>query len=107
MYISIENLSTLILPPWASVTVELLNQLEDKNHHCRRLQLGARNDKFIAHSVLGYNPTTNCQYLKDDKLYFIISLTTNYPPSNYTKKFCPLLHTQNTILRTYYNILHV
>ena len=65
------------LPPWKPITIELLNQLEDNNHHCCRLPLvdGARNDKIIAHSVLGYNPTTNCQYLKDDKLYFRVSIT--------------------------------
>ena len=65
------------LPPWKSITIELLNQLEDNNHHCSRLPLvhGASNDKFIAHSVLGYNPATNCQYLKDDKLYFRVSIT--------------------------------
>lgn len=74
-YISIELKDhPTSLPPWTSVTFELLNQLEDKNHHCCRLQLGARNDKFIAHSVLGYNPTTNCQYLKDNKLYFRLSI---------------------------------
>ena len=64
------------LPSWKPVAVELLNQLEDNHHHCCRLQLvhGARNDKFIAHSVLGYNPTTNCQYLRDDILYFRVSI---------------------------------
>ena len=63
--------------PWKPITIELLNQLEDNHHHCCRLRLeeGDKNSKFIAHSVLGYNPTINCQYLKDNKLYFRVSLS--------------------------------
>ena len=83
-FLSNENISFRIfsmsysLFPWKPITIELLNQLEDNHHHCCRLRLleeGDKNSKFIAHSVLGYNPTINCQYLKDDKLYFRVSLS--------------------------------
>uniref|UniRef100_A0A1X7V582 RING-type E3 ubiquitin transferase n=1 Tax=Amphimedon queenslandica TaxID=400682 RepID=A0A1X7V582_AMPQE len=74
------------------VTTELLNQLEDKNHwknilsfhestpeKCKQKvregrSAGWGNPEFISHKELKYNPTTNCQYLKDDSLYFRVSV---------------------------------
>ncbi len=82
--------------PWpfiGNVTVELLNQLEDKNHHSmsmkftsdvdivsqrvvdeERSSLGLGWQKYISHSDLGLNTAKNCQYLKDDRLHFKISV---------------------------------
>ena len=82
---------TLEWPFQGEVTIELLNQLEDKNHkeytthynesvpeECKQ-RVGARSKgwgktRLITHSKLEHNPITNCQYLKDDSLYFRISV---------------------------------
>ena len=80
-------------PFQGEVTLELLNQLEDKNHksctlkydestpvECKRRVLdGSKSkrfghNKFISHSELGHNPITNCCYLKDDCLYFRVTV---------------------------------
>ena len=62
----------------------LLNQLSDTNHHCCVLVLDAERNvsvesrwgvnQFISHSELGYQPARNTQYLKDDTLYFRVSV---------------------------------
>ena len=80
-------------PFTGSVTVELLNQLEDRNHHQRTIKfqkgqndgrnrrvVGERSKEFgfplfISHEALRYNAATNCQYLKDDCLYFRVAVT--------------------------------
>ncbi len=66
------------------VTFELLNQLEDINHHSTtsnflpemNANIGSSwgCPKFISHSELSHNPASNRQYLKDDTLYFRISV---------------------------------
>ena len=66
------------------ITFTLLNQLEDKNHHHkvmeitrdRNAQVGSAWGKhtFISHSKLDYDPGKNTQYLKDDTLYFSVSV---------------------------------
>jgi TNF receptor-associated factor 4 len=75
------------------VMVELLNQLEDKRHEreifqfndltpieyrCRVLSndigRGGGVQKFIPHPQLNFNPSLNCQYLKDDTVYFRMSM---------------------------------
>ena len=81
-------------PFQGEVTVELLNQLEDKNHEKEVLRFhkstpveyrqrvseegklgrGGGVQCFISHSQLGYNSSLNCQYLKDDTLYFRVSV---------------------------------
>ena len=81
-------------PFQGKVTVELLNQLEDKNHYkytigfnestpqqCKQKVVGELYSGsgwgcrcFISHSQLGYNSSLNCQYLKDDTLYFRVSV---------------------------------
>ena len=85
---------TLEWPFKGEVTVELLNQLEDKNHKKNPIQfdestplessqrvvekqygLGWGRPKFISHSELSLNSSLNCQYLKDDTLYFRVSVT--------------------------------
>jgi TNF receptor-associated factor 4 len=83
--------------PWpfiGIVTVELFNQLEDENHHCedilfrfdneasQRVMNKERSDlawgkpEYISHSDLGLNTAKNCQYLKNDRLHFRISVIT-------------------------------
>ena len=76
------------------VTMELLNQLEDKNHKKNTLKFdeskpleprqrvlgekygqGWGYHKFISHSELSFNSSLNRQYLKDDTLYFRVSAT--------------------------------
>ena len=71
-------------PFLGTVTVELLNQLGDDNHHRVAIVHDARDDmrvgynkyafKFLAHSSLGHKPATNTQYLLDDTLYFRVSV---------------------------------
>ena len=80
-------------PFQGEVTVELLNQLEDKNHYKYTIEFDESTPQecnerlvneqygnewgyhqFISHSQLGYNSSLDCQYLKDDTLYFRISV---------------------------------
>ena len=89
-----ENDDYLPWPFTGTVTVELLNQLEDNNHHSRTTRFisddnssrrvvdeerssrgcGWGRSKYISHSDLGHNTAKNCQYLKDDRLHFKISV---------------------------------
>jgi TNF receptor-associated factor 4 len=61
------------------VTVELLNQLENKNHFKTVLRDPHDWDRpqFISHSRLGFKSSLNRQYLKDDTLYFRVSAKVN------------------------------
>ena len=71
-------------PFLGTVTYELLNQLEDNNHHSTdntfmassdmRVGISRGQPKFFPHSSLGHNPATNTQYLLDDTLYFVVSV---------------------------------
>ena len=83
--------TTLEWPFKGEVTIELLNQLEDKNHYKRVIQFddsipmkcrcqpktssteGWGFQMFIPRSDLAYNPSKKCQHLLDDSLYFRIS----------------------------------
>ena len=85
---------TLEWPFQGEVTVELLNQLEDKNHYkdvtffnhetpddCKSRKEeeeedtgGWGTDQFIPHTDLGLNSSTNTQYLMNDTLYFRVSV---------------------------------
>ena len=84
---------TLEWPFQEVVTMELLNQLEDKNHEnsvitvngsvplkCRQRVVGKQYgnglgySQFIPHSELSLNSSLNRQYLKDDTLYFRVSV---------------------------------
>ena len=87
-----DNDDSLTWPFTGSVTFELLNQLEDKNHHTyttgpfpadkehisARVVKGERGRGWgidlIPHTKLDYNPAKNCQYLKDDSLVFRVSV---------------------------------
>ena len=72
-------------PLKADVTVALLNQLEDKNHFSiRQLPsiLLTVNMKSVLPSSLNYsklehNPVKKTQYLKDDTLYFKVTVNLN------------------------------
>ena len=67
-----------------TVTVELLNQLVDESHHDVTTFFNLKDntnigdswgyDDFIAHHKLPYNPICNTQFLKDDTLYFRVSV---------------------------------
>ena len=66
------------------MTFTLLNQLDDKNHHNKLMTLVREYNvrvgenrgfgQFISHSALGHNPIKNTQYMKDDTLYFRLSV---------------------------------
>ena len=67
------------------ITFTLLNQLEDKNHHQDIMEPTAEQNvqaegplwgrsQFIRHSALGYDAVNKTQYLKDDTLYFRMSV---------------------------------
>ncbi len=70
-------------------TVELLNQLADRDHYERSIEFDGSNDhcraggngygfiRFIELSKLSHNVRDNIQYLKDDSLYFRV--TTSVP----------------------------
>jgi TNF receptor-associated factor 4 len=64
-----------------TVTITLLNQLEDNNHHTIKINFTTTNphdnlgySEFIAHSELHHDPLKNTQYLKDNTLYFSVSV---------------------------------
>ena len=71
-------------PLCGSITFTLLNQLEDANHHSKRLMLSREDDSrvgdswgypnFIPHSELDYDPVRRTQYLMDDALYFRVEV---------------------------------
>ena len=86
------NDDNLSWPFTGEVTITLLNQLADENHHTRsvsfpqdhqasrrvvrseRSSKGYGWSKFISHDKLDFDATLNCQYLKDDCLYFRIEV---------------------------------
>ena len=88
-----KNDDNLSWPFKGEVTITLLNQLQDKNHYTNTVTYQRRkNDeanrriigrdrgsvgygwaKFISHNRLYYHAKQNCQYLKDDCLYFRIT----------------------------------
>ena len=79
-----DNDDNLKWPFIGTVKIELLNQLEDKNHHLMILSLDEENNacadddwgfsEFISHSTLLHDPVKNIEYLKDDTLYFRVSV---------------------------------
>ena len=86
-----KNDDNLSWPFRGEVTITLLNQLEDKHHYTHRLTytehrvvdtdwgLGYGWPDFISHDQLGHHAKQNCQYLKDDCLYFRITATAPDP----------------------------
>ena len=94
------NDDNLSWPFRGEVTITLLNQLEDKNHHTEMIMYTSDEDgisygrrvldsdwgtlgygwaTFVSHDRLGYDAEQNCQYLKDDCLYFRITATAPDP----------------------------
>ena len=86
-----DNDDFLSWPFTGTVTVELLNQLEDKNHHMKattfpavsvasqrvvdgEIGRGFGQQRLISHADLDYNADKNTQYLKDDTLVFRVSV---------------------------------
>ncbi len=86
-----DNDDSLSWPFTGTVTFELLNQLEDRNHHKVTITFPADNvvsqrvvdgerrtgwgqPQFISHTDLDYNASKNTQYLKDDILVFRVSV---------------------------------
>ena len=79
-----DNDNRLNWPFRGKVKLTLLNQLENANHRNTSLSISLEErvnaDQykavhfFISHSALGYDPDKNTQYLKDDTLYFMVSV---------------------------------
>ena len=85
-----DNDDNLKFPFKGRIVVSLLNQLEDRNHHTSEVwsleynlpgdtsgpvTTGERGEgwgqhQFIPHNALNYNSNKNCQYLKNDCLFF-------------------------------------
>ena len=76
--------ASLSWPFFGTVTLELLNQLADDNHHILSIEC-ENNDflivgkhkcipQFISHAAFHYDPVKNTQYLKNDTLYFRTSV---------------------------------
>ena len=93
-----DNDDSLTWPFTGEVMFEVLNQLEDNNHHKAVYRFPADDDvskrvmvddkratngwgkpQFISHADLNYQPDKNCQYLLNDTLVFRVSVTVNNP----------------------------
>jgi len=92
-----KNDDNLSWPFTGKVTITLLNQLEDKNHHritvkfpenvegnqrvvnSDRGHTGYGRPEFILCNQVGYDAKKNCQYLKDDCLYFRVAAEASDP----------------------------
>ena len=78
------NDSKLKWPFIGSVEIELLNQLKDDSHYIQTVPFEKQDNvqvgngwgypQFIPHSELSHNPSNNTQYLKDNTLYFRVSV---------------------------------
>ena len=86
--------SHLKWPFRGTVTIQLVNQLEDKEHHTETIRYtdttrdahtarvtdrdrsngGFGKSRFLLQSALGLSVVNNCQYLKDDCLIFRIAI---------------------------------
>ena len=77
--------ASLSWPFMGTVTFTLLNQLADDNQHSKTLEFTTRHNvnvgdnwgypQFISHSALCHDPVKNTQYLKNDTLYFRVTVT--------------------------------
>ena len=83
--------ASLSWPFMGTVTFTLLNQLADDNHHSWTLEyktglnfiIGSNwgYDQFISHSALSHDPVKNTQYLKNNSLYFRVTvMVSNHKP---------------------------
>ena len=76
--------ASLSWPFVGSVTLTLMNQLADENHHSMTIEHEVQNNvqvgeglgyqQFISHSELSHNPVKNTQYLKNNTLYFQVTV---------------------------------
>ena len=76
--------TSLSWPFVGSVTLTLLNQLADNNHHSVTVEYELKNNvqvgkglgrqQFISHSELSHNPIKKTQYLKNNTLYFRVAV---------------------------------
>ncbi len=76
--------ASLSWPFVGTVIFTLLNQLSDENHHTKTLEFKKTNNRnigdekgyprFISQSALSHDPEKNTQYLKNDTLYFRVSV---------------------------------
>ncbi|XP_011409733.1 PREDICTED: TNF receptor-associated factor 2-like [Amphimedon queenslandica] len=88
-FVTGDNDDTLEWPFVGYVTIELLNQLDDENHvvhtyyydetipefaRQRDSESGCGIDLFVSHIELDTHQSSTCTYLKDDTLYFRISI---------------------------------
>ena len=86
-----ENDDYLIWPFSRTITIELLNQLENNNHHQKPCTFPADNvyskrvtdgeigegfgtPQFILNDKLNHQPANNCQYLLNDSLVYRVSV---------------------------------
>ena len=77
--------ASLSWPFMGTVTFTLLNQLADDNHHSWPLEYETSDNanvgstwgkpQFISQSALSHDPVKNTQYLKNDTLYFRVTVT--------------------------------
>ena len=94
-----DNDDNLKFPFKGHIVVSLLNQLEDQNHHTREpwspeddvpeassgrvtaeeLPYGRGFSQFIPHKALDHNSDNNCQYLKNDCLFFRVDKFESVP----------------------------
>ena len=96
-------------PYQGTLTIQLLNQLEDANHHTETLSATYSNDfvglqrvtsgeraqrscggmdAFISLTQLGHNADKNRQFLKDNQLKFRVSKATNLDPTARIHRRC-------------------
>jgi len=87
-----ENDNQLCWPFEGVITVQVLNQLKDSVHskakhfvfygggyECQQVvddaqpEFGCWCDRFISHKTLKYNSRKQCQYLKDDCIFFLVT----------------------------------
>lgn len=68
-----------------TLSIVLLNQLEDDNHHVKKVKQALQSfdvetgttrgcAKFVSHSQLAYDPVKNTQYLREDTVYLRVSV---------------------------------
>ena len=77
--------ASLSWPFMGTVTFTLLNQLADDNHHSMTVEYETKYnanigsnwgyEQFISLSALSHDPVKNTQYLKNDTLYFRLTVT--------------------------------
>ena len=83
--------ASLSWPFMGTVMFTLLNQLADDNHHSEILEYQSEydanvgslwgNPQFISHSALSHDPVKNTQHLKNDTLYFRVTVVVDdYKP---------------------------